>query len=249
MKRLRLAIIISLILLMSIYAVNSSEAGTKKIKLNKKTITLNVGEKKAIKVKAKAKVKWKSSDTKIATVNKKGVVKANKEGSARITVSDKKNKNIRAVCSIKVEGINNNENIANIANIANVANNADNANNENIDNAAIPTQEPKNTPTPCMTGSIWVIFDHVEKIDDEWSYLYGKPKENVYKDTLIRDGIEMLKIKTKNSQIEKFNPVNGDLLIYIYSDGLKADREGNTLSYYGEGDNAYALMYNRGQTY
>ena len=230
MKKLRIATIISLMLLMSIYAVSDTQAGTKKIKLNKKTITLNVGEKKTIKVKTKAKVNWKSGDTKVATVSKKGVVKAKSEGSTKITASDKKNKKIKAVCRVKVKQ-------------------ANNVDNKNIDNTTTPTQEPKETVAPPMTDAIWVIFDHVEKIDDEWSYLYGKPKENVYKDTLIRDGIEMLKIKTKNSQIEKFNPVNGDLLIYIYSYGLKSYREGNILNYYGEGDNAYELMYNRGQTY
>ena len=223
MKKLRIATIISLMLLMSIYAVSNIEAGTKKIKLNKKTITLNVGEKKTIKVKTKAKVNWKSGDTKVATVSKKGVVKAKNEGNTKITASDKNNKKIKAVCRVKVKQTN------------------------NIDNTTTPTQEPKNTPTPCNTGIIWVVFDHIEKIDDEWSYLYGKPDENAYKDTLIHNGIDMLKLKTRNSQIEKLNPVKGDNLTYIFSNGLKSQREGNTLNYYGDVDDVYALMYNDGQ--
>lgn len=50
-------------------------------KLNKKTITLRAGAKKQLKVKnlkKKQKVKWKSSKKKIATVSKKGLVRAKK---------------------------------------------------------------------------------------------------------------------------------------------------------------------------
>lgn len=58
-----------------------------KPKLNKKKITLTVGEKVKLKVKnaGKKKVKWKTSSKKVAKVNKKGVVKAKKVGKATIT--------------------------------------------------------------------------------------------------------------------------------------------------------------------
>ena len=46
-------------------------------KLNKKTITLRAGAKKQLKVK-NLKKKWKSSKKKIATVSKKGLVRAKK---------------------------------------------------------------------------------------------------------------------------------------------------------------------------
>lgn len=58
-----------------------------KPKLNKKKVTLTVGKKVKLKVKnaGKKKVKWKTSDKKVAKVNKKGVVKAKKAGKATIT--------------------------------------------------------------------------------------------------------------------------------------------------------------------
>ena len=51
----------------------------KKVKLNKKKITLKVGTKKKLKVKfTKKKIKWSSNKKSVATVSKKGVVKAKK---------------------------------------------------------------------------------------------------------------------------------------------------------------------------
>lgn len=58
-----------------------------KPKLSKKKVTLTVGKKVKLKVKnaGKKKVKWKTSNKKVAKVNKKGVVKAKKAGKATIT--------------------------------------------------------------------------------------------------------------------------------------------------------------------
>ncbi len=75
-----------------LFSPASSDA-KKKVKLNKKKVTLYVGKKVRLKVKGtKKKVKWKSSKKKVATVSKKGVVKAKKKGKAKITakVSGKK---------------------------------------------------------------------------------------------------------------------------------------------------------------
>lgn len=60
-----------------------------KITINKKKKTLRVGKKYKLKVsfwpaRLHGKVKWKSSNKKIASVSKKGVVKARKKGKARI---------------------------------------------------------------------------------------------------------------------------------------------------------------------
>lgn len=58
----------------------------KKPKLNKKKVTLKVGGKVRLKVKnKKGRVKWFSSNKKVASVNNKGVVKAKKKGKAKIT--------------------------------------------------------------------------------------------------------------------------------------------------------------------
>ena len=83
-----------------------SASAAKKPKLSKKSATLTVGKSIKLKLKnAKKKVKWSSSNKKVASVNAKGVVKALKGGSAKIiaktagkkytckiTVKEKKNK-------------------------------------------------------------------------------------------------------------------------------------------------------------
>ncbi len=57
-----------------------------KVKLSKKSITIEVGQKKTIKVKGTTKkVTWSSSDKKIATVNSKGKITAKNEGTCKIT--------------------------------------------------------------------------------------------------------------------------------------------------------------------
>lgn len=54
--------------------------------INKKKVTMKIGEKTKLKVKnCKKKVRWKSSKKKVATVSSKGVVKAKKAGKAKIT--------------------------------------------------------------------------------------------------------------------------------------------------------------------
>ena len=116
MRKLKLAAAISLMLLISILSISTadnSKADTKKIKLNTKEVTLRIGEKKKIKVKTDLKVKWKSGNKKIATVNNKGIVKAKKAGIVRITVSARKDKNIKTVCKVIVKEMNNTEQVDN----------------------------------------------------------------------------------------------------------------------------------------
>lgn len=71
-----------------------------KIRLNYKKLNLQVGQQKKLKVKGtKKKVVWKSSKKKTATVSKKGVVKAIKKGTAKITAKVGKKK---LYCTIRV---------------------------------------------------------------------------------------------------------------------------------------------------
>ena len=63
----------------------SANKAKKKYSLSKTKLKLKKGTKKKLKVyKAKGKVKWSSSNKKVATVTKKGVVKAKKAGTATI---------------------------------------------------------------------------------------------------------------------------------------------------------------------
>lgn len=82
--------------------------------VTKKTIYLNVGDKKALKVKvvpaaAKKKVAYKSSSKTVAAVSTKGVVTAKKAGTARIqvTVTGKNNKKISTYVKVKVKAAGN----------------------------------------------------------------------------------------------------------------------------------------------
>lgn len=59
-----------------------------KVKLSKKTVKLEVGKTKKIKVKGTTdKVTWATSDKKVATVNSKGKITAKGEGSCKITAT------------------------------------------------------------------------------------------------------------------------------------------------------------------
>lgn len=86
------------------FTLNEMKA-PKKVKLNKKKLSLKVGKTKRLKATFKPKkattlLKWKSSNKKIATVTQKGKVKAKKRGTATITVKTHNGK--KATCKIKV---------------------------------------------------------------------------------------------------------------------------------------------------
>ena len=64
------------------------KVSSKKVSLNKTKVTLKKGKKVKLKMKGtKEKVTWKSTKKKVATVTKKGVVKAKKAGKAKIRAS------------------------------------------------------------------------------------------------------------------------------------------------------------------
>ena len=77
----------------SVFVPGQQTEAKAKVKLNNKKLVLTVGKKAKLKVKGtKKKVKWSSSKKKIATVTKKGVVKAKKKGTAKIVAKIGKKK-------------------------------------------------------------------------------------------------------------------------------------------------------------
>lgn len=93
------------ILAVIIFTLAFSTASFAAPKLSKTSITITEGKTKKLKVKKKGKkkVSWKSSNKKIATVSKDGVVKAKKAGRCKITAKVGKK---RLVCQVKVKANN-----------------------------------------------------------------------------------------------------------------------------------------------
>lgn len=107
MKKL-LAFVLAFAMIITICQPSAAYAATKKTRLNAKTMTLQVGQKKTLKVKnagKKAKLKWSSNKKSIATVSKKGVVKAVKAGNAVVTckVTTKNGKTTKLTCKVAVK--------------------------------------------------------------------------------------------------------------------------------------------------
>lgn len=100
MGRIKSHVVSFLLLLLSIVIVPINvEAAS--VKLNKTKETLYVGQTTTLKVKGtKNKVKWSSSNKKVATVNSKGKVTAKKKGTAKITA---KIGNKKLTCKITVK--------------------------------------------------------------------------------------------------------------------------------------------------
>ena len=107
MKKL-LAFVLAFAMIVTIYQPSAVYAAAKKPGLSAKTMTLQVGQKKTLKVKnagKKAKLKWSSNKKSIATVSKKGVVKAVKAGNAIVTckVTTKNGKTTKLTCKVAVK--------------------------------------------------------------------------------------------------------------------------------------------------
>lgn len=87
-------------LVVSVFGHSVTSEAKKKPTLNKKKATMYVGDKLTLVVQNAKKKKWSTSNKKVASVTKKGVVKAKKKGKATITVkADKK----KLKCKITVK--------------------------------------------------------------------------------------------------------------------------------------------------
>lgn len=81
MKKLLTALLTMVAVIMLITSVPVEAAQPK---LNKTKVTMYEGQKKTLKVNKKVKVKWSSSNKKVAVVNNKGQITAKKKGTAII---------------------------------------------------------------------------------------------------------------------------------------------------------------------
>lgn len=110
MKKLACAALTAALVITSLAVAPDTQAApkTKKIVMNKKSVKLAVGEKYKLKVKkvkpakASKKVTYKTTKKSVATVTKKGVIKAKAVGTAKIKVTSKVNKKAKATVKVTV---------------------------------------------------------------------------------------------------------------------------------------------------
>lgn len=102
-KNKKIAIILTIALILECLLViggkTSEAAGTTLKVTSPKSVAINC----SITIKTNVKAKFSTSNKKIATVNSKGVVKGKKEGTVKITVTSKSNKEQKKTITIKVK--------------------------------------------------------------------------------------------------------------------------------------------------
>ena len=125
----------------------------KSVTLNRKNVTLEKGKKLKLKATVKPKkatqkkIVWSSGNKKVATVSSKGVVKAKKKGTAKITAKIKGTKK-KAVCKVKVK-----EPAKKPANNNNNNNNSNNSNNNNSNNTGSNGNKTEATTAPTQASA------------------------------------------------------------------------------------------------
>ena len=110
-RLMTLVLAVMLVIAGVLTSTSTVEAATKptKITLNSTKRTMYIGQKYTLKVKsvkpakASKSVKFKSSNSKVATVTSKGVVQAKKKGTATITVTSKLNSKVKASFKVTVK--------------------------------------------------------------------------------------------------------------------------------------------------
>ena len=96
----QIAVVITWVLVLTIAFDGAQMDAASKSNVNRKKITLTVGSTAKLSIRnTKKKVIWRSSNRKVATVSAKGVVRAKKKGTARITAKIGKKK---LVCRVTV---------------------------------------------------------------------------------------------------------------------------------------------------
>ena len=144
----------------------ASDVSAASVKLNKKNLTIRVGENFKLKVKGKVKgkVKWTSSKKSVATVSSKGLVKAKKKGKTVITAKAGKKK-MKCKVSVLAKKKTNNITPSPTQNVASpgainvlTASPAPTA-------TATPTPVPEPTDTPKYMAEGAFVYD---KLDISW---------------------------------------------------------------------------------
>lgn len=106
MKRIRKIVSVVTALSLMISGGSLTAEAAKKPKLNKKSVTVQVGKSVKLKVKnkvKKGKVTWKSKNNQVAVVSSKGKVTGKEAGSTRIICTIKKGKKkVQLKCKVKV---------------------------------------------------------------------------------------------------------------------------------------------------
>lgn len=187
------------------------------VKINKKKLTLNVKENYTLKIKGTTKkVKWSSSDKKIATISSKGKVTAKKKGNVTIKakVGGKKYK-----CKIKVEKPSLNKTTTKIAlnqkETLQVAGTTQKI-KWSSENKKIATVNSKGKITPKKLGTTKIVA----KIGN----------------TKYKCKVKVVKENYKSNIQLSYNVVNDDILIKIKNNNsCKIDYVGISINFYKNG--------------
>lgn len=153
MKSTRKFISLILVLALCLSTFSNTNVDAKgKVKLNKKKITLTIGSKYKLKLKNyKKKVRWKSSNKKVASVSKKGKVTAKKKGTAKITAIAGKKKYVCKVIVKKSKRSSNNPSTV-VPSTAPAVTSATHATTPGSTPLTTPTTTPDSTPLATPTA-------------------------------------------------------------------------------------------------
>lgn len=197
--------VINLIMLTFFLPIANTQAVTsKKASLNHKHIILNVGEKQKLSIKNYNKlIKWKSSNKKVATVSKKGVVRAVKKGKANISA---KIKGKKYICKVTVKAENITTKSQNTLN-GTITETTVPASAGKTDVTPIPTEIPDVNPTPTETPEASLTPPEDDKT--YYDYLPGSFDPNTqrmdhyYLCTVLEIGEHYIKV-SKNTETYYF---------------------------------------------
>ncbi len=180
-----------------------------KVKLSKTSVTLKVGASKKLTLKnAKGKVSWSSLKKSVATVNKKGVVKAKKAGTAVIVAT---NKGKSFMCTVTVKK-------------KQPAPTDDPEEYDDPEETPEPTEEPEETPevTPTPTPTVTptpVATPEPTPVNDSLTYR-KQLSDAIMSQGTYDDGTYMIRKEFTKGTRNGLAGVasDGDILIFIASE-------------------------------